>query len=300
MQQSVSEPVGVVAPVAVPVGPVEEVLSLEEVEAVANEQVRKRGREEAVADQGEKKEKVAKVGQIVLQFKGDIVFNYVELQQQLRAVLSTDEVFVSVMAPDAFLVRTSADASLLDEFCKRNDAAWLPYCEGKQDNLMVTKAHLANLPPKATVEEVSAWLLHANPGGQVWAQPARQVGTFRVSITVPGVAPVIPEFFEGTRIVALEPEVPRPIVPGNSMAFLKVPGINFVREMRDFVVGKGVHVGEVWRTDVKWSSGAWDGSFCMSVPTAELPVMARIKAEVRAKSAALVVRVGALGVRKFK
>ncbi|KAJ4452460.1 hypothetical protein PAPYR_13377 [Paratrimastix pyriformis] len=127
------------------------------------------------------------------------------------------------------------------------------------------RAHLGGLPLEAKEEEVRQWLREANPSAQFWVKPARQPGAWRVSVTCSVGQPHIPEIFRGKRIVQIAPGEDRPLRADHRLAFIRAAGVEWPQQMQEYLKNHHivVEVSDIWRSEVAWSSGRWDGTFCV-------------------------------------
>ncbi|KAJ4453675.1 hypothetical protein PAPYR_11806 [Paratrimastix pyriformis] len=105
------------------------------------------------------------------------------------------------------------------------------------------RAHLGGLPLEAKEEEVRQWLREANPSAQFWVKPARQPGAWRYRSLRGGSA---------SRA-------------DHRLAFIRAAGVEWPQQMQEYLKNHHivVEVSDIWRSEVAWSSGRWDGTFCV-------------------------------------
>ncbi|KAJ4452691.1 hypothetical protein PAPYR_13082 [Paratrimastix pyriformis] len=270
-------------------------LTLESVEAEANRQRmeaagKKRVAEKSQAEeQGEKKEKVmAETMRFAIKFEPSAVqFSWYELECQLREILGEARVQqgleegtfgVTCLRPDA--------AEILGAFASRNQAVLTDLgseCERPASavTFVTMRAHLGGLPLEAKEEEVRQWLREANPSAQFWVKPARQPGAWRVSVTCSVGQPHIPEIFRGKRIVQIAPGEDRPLRADHRLAFIRAAGVEWPQQMQEYLKNHHivVEVSDIWRSEVAWSSGRWDGTFCVMATPEQREAIDALKRE---------------------
>ncbi|KAJ4453151.1 hypothetical protein PAPYR_12464 [Paratrimastix pyriformis] len=146
------------------------------------------------------------------------------------------------------------------------------------------RAHLGGLPLEAKEEEVRQWLREANPSAQFWVKPARQPGAWRVSVTCSVGQPHIPEIFRGKRIVQIAPGEDRPLRADHRLAFIRAAGVEWPQQMQEYLKNHHivVEVSDIWRSEVAWSSGRWDGTFCVMATPEQREAIDALKRESRA------------------
>ncbi|KAJ4453661.1 hypothetical protein PAPYR_11812 [Paratrimastix pyriformis] len=266
-------------------------LTLESVEAEANRQRmeaagKKRVAEKSQAEeQGEKKEKVmAETMRFAIKFEPSAVqFSWYELECQLREILGEARVQqgleegtfgVTCLRPDA--------AEILGAFASRNQAVLTDLgseCERPASavTFVTMRAHLGGLPLEAKEEEVRQWLREANPSAQFWVKPARQPGAWRVSL-----------------------REDRPLRADHRLAFIRAAGVEWPQQMQEYLKNHHivVEVSDIWRSEVAWSSGRWDGTFCVMATPEQREAIDALKRESRPR--VVKVSVGVNAGKKFK
>ncbi|KAJ4455268.1 hypothetical protein PAPYR_9803 [Paratrimastix pyriformis] len=162
------------------------------------------------------------------------------------------------------------------------------------------RAHLGGLPLEAKEEEVRQWLREANPSAQFWVKPARQPGAWRVSVTCSVGQPHIPEIFRGKRIVQIAPGEDRPLRADHRLAFIRAAGVEWPQQMQEYLKNHHivVEVSDIWRSEVAWSSGRWDGTFCVMATPEQREAIDALKRESRPR--VVKVSVGVNAGKKFK
>ncbi|KAJ4454343.1 hypothetical protein PAPYR_10975 [Paratrimastix pyriformis] len=253
-------------------------LTLESVEAEANRQRmeaagKKRVAEKSQAEeQGEKKEKVmAETMRFAIKFEPSAVqFSWYELECQLREILGEAR------------VQQGLEEGTFGVTCLRPDAAEIL-------GAFATKE-----------EEVRQWLREANPSAQFWVKPARQPGAWRVSVTCSMGQPHIPEIFRGKRIVQIAPGEDRPLRADHRLAFIRAAGVEWPQQMQEYLKNHHivVEVSDIWRSEVAWSSGRWDGTFCVMATPEQREAIDALKRELRPR--VVKVSVGVNAGKKFK
>ncbi|KAJ4453861.1 hypothetical protein PAPYR_11546 [Paratrimastix pyriformis] len=231
-----------------------------------------------------------------------VQFSWYELECQLREILGEARVQqgleegtfgVTCLRPDA--------AEILGAFASRNQAVLTDLgseCERPASavTFVTMRAHLGGLPLEAKEEEVRQWLREANPSSQFWVKPARQPGAWRVSVTCSVGQPHIPEIFRGKRIVQIAPGEDRPLRADHRLAFIRAAGVEWPQQMQEYLKNHHivVEVSDIWRSEVAWSSGRWDGTFCVMATPEQREAIDALKRESRPR----VVKVS-VGVNAF-
>ncbi|KAJ4455612.1 hypothetical protein PAPYR_9419 [Paratrimastix pyriformis] len=248
-------------------------LTLESVEAEANRQRmeaagKKRVAEKSQAEeQGEKKEKVmAETMRFAIKFEPSAVqFSWYELECQLREILARP-VFNKAWKKE--LWRDVRNQAVLTDLGERPASAV---------TFVTMRAHLGGLPLEAKEEEVRQWLREANPSAQFWVKPARQPGAWRVCDMLGGTAPHpgdLPGQAHST--IAWEDRPPG----GPSFGFIRAAGVEWPQQMEylknHHIV---VEVSDIWRSEVAWSSGRWDGTFCVMATPEQREAIDALKRE---------------------
>ncbi|KAJ4452758.1 hypothetical protein PAPYR_12982 [Paratrimastix pyriformis] len=160
---------------------------------------------------------------------------------------------VTCLRPDA--------AEILGAFASRNQAV------------------LTDLGSESKEEEVRQWLREANPSAQFWVKPARQPGAWRVSVTCSVGQPHIPEIFRGKRIVQIAPGRIG-LRADHRLAFIRAAGVEWPQQMQEYLKNHHivVEVSDIWRS-VAWSSGRWDGTFCVMATPEQREAIDALKRE---------------------
>ncbi|KAJ4453541.1 hypothetical protein PAPYR_11966 [Paratrimastix pyriformis] len=235
-----------------------------------------------------------------------VQFSWYELECQLREILGDARVQqgleegnfgVTCLRPDA--------AEILGAFASRNQAVLTDLgseCERPAPavTFITMRAHLGGLPLEAKEEEVRQWLREANPSVQFWVKPARQPGAWRVSVTSAAGQPHIPELFRDKRIVQIAPGEDRPLRADHRLAFIRAAGVEWPQQMQEYLKNRHivVEVSDIWRSEVAWSTGRWDGTFCVMATPEQRDAIDALKRESRPR--VVKVSVGVNAGKKFK
>ncbi|KAJ4455829.1 hypothetical protein PAPYR_9123 [Paratrimastix pyriformis] len=257
-------------------------LTLESVEAEANRQRmeaagKKRVAEKSQAEeQGEKKEKVmAETMRFAIKFEPSAVqFSWYELECQLREILGEARVQqgleegtfgVTCLRPDA--------AEILGAFASRNQAVLTDLgseCERPASavTFVTMRAHLGGLPLEAKEEEFGSSLLASR---------------------VHGVSHSTDRSGED-----------RPLRADHRLAFIRAAGVEWPQQMQEYLKNHHivVEVSDIWRSEVAWSSGRWDGTFCVMATPEQREAIDALKRESRPR--VVKVSVGVNAGKKFK
>ncbi|KAJ4453085.1 hypothetical protein PAPYR_12550 [Paratrimastix pyriformis] len=213
-----------------------------------------------------------------------VQFSWYELECQLREILGEARVQqgleegtfgVTCLRPDA--------AEILGAFASRNQAVLTDLgseCERPASavTFVTMRAHLG-----AKEEEVRQWLRQANPSAQFWVKPARQPGAWRVAY-----------------IVQIAPGEDRPLRADHRLAFIRAAGVEWPQQMQEYLKNHHivVEVSDIWRSEVAWSSGRWDGTFCVMATPEQREAIDALKRELRPR--VVKVSVGVNAGKKFK
>ncbi|KAJ4453971.1 hypothetical protein PAPYR_11441 [Paratrimastix pyriformis] len=255
-------------------------LTLESVEAEANRQRmeaagKKRVAEKSQAEeQGEKKEKVmAETMRFAIKFEPSAVqFSWYELECQLREILGEARVQqgleegtfgVTCLRPDA--------AEILGAFASRNQAVLTDLgseCERPASvvTFVTMRAHLGGLPLEAKEEEVRQWLREANPSAQcLLGQACSPAGCMACVCDMLGGTAPHPGDLPGQAHSTDRSGEDRPLRADHRLAFIRAAGVEWPQQMQEYLKNHHivVEVSDIWRSEVAWSSGRWDGTFCV-------------------------------------
>ncbi|KAJ4454003.1 hypothetical protein PAPYR_11405 [Paratrimastix pyriformis] len=290
-------------------------LTLESVEAEANRQRmeaagKKRVAEKSQAEeQGEKKEKVmAETMRFAIKFEPSAVqFSWYELECQLREILGEARVQqgleegtfgVTCLRPDA--------AEILGAFASRNQAVLTDLgseCERPASavTFVTMRAHLGGLPLEAKEEEVRQWLREANPSAQcLLGQACSPAGCMACVCDMLGGTAPHPGDLPGQAHSTDRSGEDRPLRADHRLAFIRAAGVEWPQQMQEYLKNHHivVEVSDIWRSEVAWSSGRWDGTFCVMATPEQREAIDALKRESRPR--VVKVSVGVNAGKKFK
>ncbi|KAJ4453779.1 hypothetical protein PAPYR_11658 [Paratrimastix pyriformis] len=259
-------------------------LTLESVEAEANRQRmeaagKKRVAEKSQAEeQGEKKEKVmAETMRFAIKFEPSAVqFSWYELECQLREILG-----------EARAVLTD-----LGSECERPASAV---------TFVTMRAHLGGLPLEAKEEEVRQWLREANPSAQcLLGQACSPAGCMACVCDMLGGTAPHPGDLPGQAHSTDRSGEDRPLRADHRLAFIRAAGVEWPQQMQEYLKNHHivVEVSDIWRSEVAWSSGRWDGTFCVMATPEQREAIDALKRESRPR--VVKVSVGVNAGKKFK
>ncbi|KAJ4452670.1 hypothetical protein PAPYR_13106 [Paratrimastix pyriformis] len=180
-----------------------------------------------------------------------VQFSWYELECQLREILARP-VFNKAWKKELWRdVRNQAVLTDLGSECERPASAV---------TFVTMRAHLGGLPLEAKEEEVRQWLREANPSAQFWVKPARQPGAWRVTD---------------------RSGEDRPLRADHRLAFIRAAGVEWPQQMQEYLKNHHivVEVSDIWRSEVAWSSGRWDGTFCVMATPEQREAIDALKRE---------------------
>ncbi|KAJ4456449.1 hypothetical protein PAPYR_8351 [Paratrimastix pyriformis] len=277
-------------------------LTLESVEAEANRQRmeaagKKRVAEKSQAEeQGEKKEKVMVCVNWIVAFLPKVRLSrmFVGL---ILAGTNLNASFVRSLARPVFnkawkkeLWRDVSETRCRGDswsFASRNQAVLTDLgseCERPASavTFVTMRAHLGGLPWKLKKRRFA--------NGCVKRTRVRSFGSSLLASRVHGVSvtcsvgqPHIPEIFRGKRIVQIAPGRIG-LRADHRLAFIRAAGVEWPQQMQEYLKNHHivVEVSDIWRSEVAWSSGRWDGTFCvMATPEQREAIDALKRSRVR-------------------
>ncbi|KAJ4453774.1 hypothetical protein PAPYR_11670 [Paratrimastix pyriformis] len=267
-------------------------LTLESVEAEANRQRmeaagKKRVAEKSQAEeQGEKKEKVMVCVNWIVAFLPKVRLSrmFVGL---ILAGTNLNASFVRSLARPVFNkawkkelwrdVRNQAVLTDLGSECERPASAV---------TFVTMRAHLGGLP----------WKLKKRSLGQA-CSPAGCMAC--VCDMLGGTAPH-PGDLPGQAHSTDRSGEDRPLRADHRLAFIRAAGVEWPQQMQEYLKNHHivVEVSDIWRSEVAWSSGRWDGTFCVMATPEQREAIDALKRESRPR--VVKVSVGVNAGKKFK
>ncbi|KAJ4454273.1 hypothetical protein PAPYR_11067 [Paratrimastix pyriformis] len=217
-----------------------------------------------------------------------VQFSWYELECQLREILGEARVQqgleegtfgVTCLRPDA--------AEILGAFASRNQAVLTDLgseCERPASavTFVTMRAHLGGLPLEAKEEEVRQWLREANPSAQcLLGQACSPAGCMACVCDMLGGTAPHPGDLPGQAHSSDRSGEDRPLRADHRLVFIRAAGVEWPQQMQEYLKNHHivVEVSDIWRSEVAWSSGRWDGTFCVMATPEQREAIDALKRE---------------------
>ncbi|KAJ4453052.1 hypothetical protein PAPYR_12595 [Paratrimastix pyriformis] len=144
------------------------------------------------------------------------------------------------------------------------------------------RAHLGGLPLEAKEEEVRQWLREANPSAQcLLGQACSPAGCMACVCDMLGGTAPHPGDLPGQAHSTDRSGEDRPLRADHRLAFIRAAGVEWPQQMQEYLKNHHivVEVSDIWRSEVAWSSGRWDGTFCVMATPEQREAIDALKRE---------------------